>query len=118
MDCTAIFTGNPFLTILLLGFVIFSWIVAICLFIEEATKKDPELSGSRRCLLWFVGIFLTPIVLGIYVLSMTQGEHEVDDMDETVDQEEVDAEERRAERKEAKKAKQEKKAKEKTEKKS
>lgn len=48
--------------------VIIGWIVAIGLFVERAKEKDPDLKDAG--ILWVVGIFASPIVLGLYVISL------------------------------------------------
>lgn len=49
--------------------VLVAWLVATEMFIDLAQKKDPQF--YRTGMLWFVGIFATPIVVGLYVCAMT-----------------------------------------------
>lgn len=48
--------------------VIAAWLIAIRLLIQSGEAKG--YSMDNRKLLWFVGIFATPIVVGLYVISL------------------------------------------------
>lgn len=58
-----------FLFVVIAIVVLVAWLVAINLFIEAAKKKGHYKNGGSG-ILWFVGIFATPIVVGIYVASL------------------------------------------------
>lgn len=48
--------------------VLFAWVLAISLFIKAGKAKGHSMENAG--LLWFVGIFATPIVVGMYVASL------------------------------------------------
>ena len=54
---------------LIIGFVaLIAWFIAISMFVNLANDKGHHLDDTGK--LWFVGIFASPIVLGIYVLGL------------------------------------------------
>lgn len=48
--------------------VLVAWIMAIAMFVEIAEEKGHYRNGAG--LLWFVGLFASPIVLGLYVAAL------------------------------------------------
>lgn len=61
---------NGFLVLLFFCFaiaVLVAFLVSINLFVERAREKG---HFEKTGLLWFIGIFATPIVVGLYVLSL------------------------------------------------
>ena len=61
--------GAGLLIIIFLVLLMFipAYIVAINMFIEAAERKGNDVSTG---MLWFVGIFLSPIVVGLYVAAL------------------------------------------------
>lgn len=57
-----------FLMILVGAVVLVAWLTAIKMFIGLAREKDPGF--YRTGLLWFIGIFATPLATGLYVCAM------------------------------------------------
>ena len=57
------------LIIILAILVLIAWIMAIDLFIGAAKEKGYYKEGGAE-ILWFIGIFATPIVVGIYTSSL------------------------------------------------
>lgn len=57
------------LIIILTIVVLIAWIMAINLFISAAKEKGYYKDGGAG-ILWFIGIFATPIVVGIYTSSL------------------------------------------------
>lgn len=57
-----------FFTIALAICIIAAWFVSIRLFIKSARMKGHYIDGAG--VLWFIGIFTTPIILGLYVGSL------------------------------------------------
>ena len=57
------------ITLVLAILVLIAWLVAINLFVEAAKEKGYYRDGGAG-LLWFVGIFATPIVVGIYTTAL------------------------------------------------
>jgi hypothetical protein len=52
---------------LLVGiFVLIAWLVAVSMFVEIARNKGVSATGA----LWFIGIFASPLVLGLYVIAL------------------------------------------------
>lgn len=51
--------------------VLLAWVMIIDKFIKLAKKKDPSIETTGD--LWFMGIFASPIALGIYVLCLGSG---------------------------------------------
>ena len=49
--------------------VLVAWLLAINLFINAAKEKGYYKDGGAG-MLWFIGIFATPIVVGIYTSSL------------------------------------------------
>lgn len=49
--------------------VLVAWLMAISLFVDSARMKGYYRDGGSGAL-WFIGIFATPIVVGIYVASL------------------------------------------------
>lgn len=58
-----------FLLLLILIVMLIAWLCAINLFVEAARKKGYYCNGGSG-ILWFIGIFATPIVVGIYVSAL------------------------------------------------
>lgn len=57
------------LTITIIGIcALVAWIYSVYLFVNRAKEKDPKMETSG--FLWFIGLFASPIVLGIYVIAM------------------------------------------------
>lgn len=48
--------------------VIAAWIISIKLFIQAGEAKG--YSMENRKLIWFIGLFATPIVVGLYINSL------------------------------------------------
>ena len=48
--------------------VIVAYFMSISMFTKVAQAKGHYLSGTGK--LWFIGIFATPLILGIYVASL------------------------------------------------
>lgn len=68
---SAISTGSLlliFLEVVVLIAVVVAFLMATNLFIEAAKRKGHYENGAG--LLWFIGIFATPIAVGLYVLSL------------------------------------------------
>ena len=60
------------MTVLFLGFGLIAlgaWIAATGMFIELAKQKGYYEQGGSGAL-WFIGIFATPIVVGLYVIAL------------------------------------------------
>lgn len=54
---------------LLVWVVVFvAWLLAISLIIKAAQAKGWHKDGTGK--LWFIGIFATPIILGLYVAAL------------------------------------------------
>ena len=62
------FVFTTLLFFLISACVIIAWCLSINLFINLGKSKG--YSMANKGLLWFIGIFATPIVVGIYVLSL------------------------------------------------
>ena len=58
-----------FFSIALLIVVLVAWLMAISLFINAAKEKGYYKDGGAG-ILWFIGIFATPIVVGIYTTAL------------------------------------------------
>ena len=56
------------ISIVVLAFVLCAWIAAIALFI--GVKREKGYSSEGNGLLWIIGIFATPIVVGLYVIAL------------------------------------------------
>lgn len=48
--------------------VLASWVVAAYMFVDLAEKKDPQFNKEFR--LYFVSIFASPLIAGLYVYAM------------------------------------------------
>lgn len=60
-----------FLFPLLIVLVFVAWLLAIYLFVKAAKDKGYYQDDSAQVLLlWFIGIFASPIVVGLYVSSL------------------------------------------------
>lgn len=57
-----------FTTLIPLIVCLIAWLLAISLIIKAAQAKGFHRDGTGK--LWFIGIFATPIVLGLYVASL------------------------------------------------
>lgn len=57
-----------FTTLIPLIVCFIAWLLAISLIIKAAQAKGFHRDGTGK--LWFIGIFATPIVLGLYVASL------------------------------------------------
>ena len=57
-----------FLILVLIVVVIAAWIVSIDLFLKVGAAKGYTM--DNKGLLWFIGIFATPLSVGIYVASL------------------------------------------------
>lgn len=57
------------LAVVFLIVVLVAWLMAINLFINAAKEKGYYKDGGAG-MLWFIGIFATPIVVGIYTSSL------------------------------------------------
>lgn len=55
--------------IVIMFLVLAAWLVSISLFIKAAKEKGYYEHGGTG-LLWFIGIFATPIVVGLYTTSL------------------------------------------------
>lgn len=63
------FIGIPELIIVLVLLpVLVAWLLAINLFIKVGAEKGYAM--ENKGLLWFIGIFATPIVVGLYIASL------------------------------------------------
>lgn len=65
--------GTPEMTLLFTTLIplivcLIAWLLAISLIIKAAQAKGFHRDGTGK--LWFIGIFATPIVLGLYVASL------------------------------------------------
>lgn len=58
-----------FFVIIILFLVLAAWLASISLFIKAAKEKGYYEHGGTG-LLWFIGIFATPIVVGLYTASL------------------------------------------------
>ncbi|MDY5661088.1 MAG: hypothetical protein SPG07_00505 [Coriobacteriales bacterium] len=58
-----------FFMIVIMFLVLAAWLVSISLFIKAAKEKGYYEHGGTG-LLWFIGIFATPIVVGLYTTSL------------------------------------------------
>lgn len=58
-----------FFVIIILFLVLAAWLAPISLFIKAAKEKGYYEHGGTG-LLWFIGIFATPIVVGLYTASL------------------------------------------------
>lgn len=56
------------LFVLLLLVSLAAWLVAINLFVDLAKEKGHFKDGAGT--LWFIGLFATPIVVGLYVVAL------------------------------------------------
>lgn len=57
-----------FVTIVIAIIVLVAWIMSVYMFVERAKEKNPKMTGTGS--LWFMGIFASPVVLGLYVMVM------------------------------------------------
>lgn len=56
------------ISVIVLIFVLCAWLAAIALFI--GVRKDKGYSSEGEWLLWVIGIFATPIVVGLFVIAL------------------------------------------------
>ena len=64
--------GSLFTSVILIVLavvILIAWILAIAMMIDAGRAKG-YFGGGKTGLLWFVGIFASPIVLGLYVASL------------------------------------------------
>ena len=73
-DSAFIYFGGLIFTILIIV-VIAAWIRAISLFIDAAKEKGYYEDGKVGDL-WFIGIFATPITVGIYTTALPDKRHQ------------------------------------------
>lgn len=50
--------------------VLAAWLVSISKLIEIYTQKHKDGESASTGILWFIGIFASPIVLGLYVCAL------------------------------------------------
>lgn len=60
--------GVSIVYIILLILILAAWLVSISLMVKAAKEKGHHLDGAGK--LWFIGIFASPIVLGLYTASL------------------------------------------------
>ena len=58
-----------FITLVLAIAILVAWLLAINLFINAAKEKGYYKDGGAG-ILWFIGIFATPLVVGIYTTAL------------------------------------------------
>lgn len=61
-------SGIAIFMLIVLAVVLIAWIMAISLFVEIAKDKGYCKNGAGA--LWFIGIFATPIAVGLYVAAL------------------------------------------------
>ena len=65
-----------FVTIAIAIIVLIAWIISVYMFVERAKEKNPKITGTGS--LWFMGIFASPVVLGLYVISRPDARQRVE----------------------------------------
>ena len=60
--------GVSVVYIILLILILAAWLVSISLMIKAAKEKGYHRDGAGK--LWFIGIFASPVVLGLYTASL------------------------------------------------